>query len=1047
MPERTHGGVFTDSLLTGSLQHYLLSGVDFSGAADSAGRPISGSAAEAVFNEISLKATIVIMRPEATGASFALETNRADWSAGELQVAIRLLGTIGVDVVDVSAVTVSLVPYSFREENIVSFLDLTDTPGTYAGHGDKQLSVVATENGIEFKPVEVTEAPIDGQTYARRNSTWILVSPQLIDSVFGRTGQITAQPGDYDASLVDNDSTVAGASVANALNTLQGEVDTINTSLDGVVVDINDLSDVNVVGITVGDILKWDGAVFVPTPDTSVGSIGELSDVLLTSLDVGDVLAWNGVAFLPIAQSGLGDGVVNSIYGRSGTVIADLNDYSASLVDNDSAVSGATVKDALDSLDTTKASIDGSDLLFPSLPGSTFTTLSDLTGLVHSAGLISGGDITDNADGTVAVAAGIGMIRATNSSIGSLFLMDFPADVVVPLVDDDINFIFIDYNAGTPVVSVSTTEPLDQHSRFNVGRVYRDGINIIINGLDNTVINDSTRLMANRFIGVDAYARISGGLISKSGTRNISITPGEWFHGLTKYTTPSFNSVGPDTFSYMHRDGVGGWTTIQGQSQIDNTRFDDGSGVLGTLADGAYGIHWAFLGVDGHVTVLYGQDDYTFLEAGNVIKLPNVNLPDSVIVSSRIIGKIIIRKNDAAFSEIFSEFHTFLDRAVDKLRNMVEDTAPQLGGNLDTNGNVIDMSVIADPSYLEGRLFYDTLHHGLAFFSEIPDVKLQIGQETVLHVVNNTGVTIVQGIAVKISGTTGVEPTIAPVVATINTAQVLGLVAADILDGATGIVMVYGTMEGVDTNGLTPGSIVYLSDIIPGEFDAIAPTAPIDVIRLGTVITSAINGRLLVDARTPIAIKAIADANDVDLLGVSTGDFLKWDGTQFLPTVDVATAAQGALADSATQPGDDISTLTNDLNFLTASTINPYGSQYHYQESEALSNMTGMTYQTKMTMVTSNLPAGDYKISWQGLQDSSSNTVGTGFRVQVDSGAFLLTETLYQKTDADVFLPFAGFNVVTLSAGVRTITLDWIAGSSGTSSNIKEVRLELIRTV
>jgi len=47
-----------------------------------------------------------------------------------------------------------------------------------------------------------------------------------VTSVFGRVGDIVAVAGDYDASQVDNDSGVAGATVADALDTLDGQAAT-----------------------------------------------------------------------------------------------------------------------------------------------------------------------------------------------------------------------------------------------------------------------------------------------------------------------------------------------------------------------------------------------------------------------------------------------------------------------------------------------------------------------------------------------------------------------------------------------------------------------------------------------------------------------------------------------------------------------------------------------------------------------------------------------------------------------------------------------------
>ncbi len=52
-----------------------------------------------------------------------------------------------------------------------------------------------------------------------------------------------------------------------------------------------------------------------------------------------------------VAASGGGGGAVDSVFGRTGAVVAAASDYDASQVDNDSGVSGSTVADALNALD------------------------------------------------------------------------------------------------------------------------------------------------------------------------------------------------------------------------------------------------------------------------------------------------------------------------------------------------------------------------------------------------------------------------------------------------------------------------------------------------------------------------------------------------------------------------------------------------------------------------------------------------------------------------------------------------------------------------
>ncbi|HZP20099.1 MAG TPA: DUF2793 domain-containing protein [Bauldia sp.] len=71
---------------------------------------------------------------------------------------------------------------------------------------------------------------------------------------------------------------------------------------------------------------------------------------------------------------------VASVFGRTGAVAAALHDYDASQVDNDSGVSGATVKDALDSLASDVSSRQAGDADLTALAGLSTTGLVARTG-------------------------------------------------------------------------------------------------------------------------------------------------------------------------------------------------------------------------------------------------------------------------------------------------------------------------------------------------------------------------------------------------------------------------------------------------------------------------------------------------------------------------------------------------------------------------------------------------------------------------------------------------------------------------------------------
>jgi hypothetical protein len=97
-------------------------------------------------------------------------------------------------------------------------------------------------------------------------------------------------------------------------------------------------------------------------------------------------------------------------------------------------------------------------------------------------------------------------------------------------------------------------------------------------------------------------------------------------------------------------------------------------------------------------------------------------------------------------------------------------------------------------------------------------------------------------------------------------------------------------------------------------------------------------------------IEALADVTDTANV-TAAGALMDSEVTNlaavkaFDPT-DYATAAQGALADSATQPGDNVSTLTNDAAYVPS---NPTG----VTGADAITNMMSLT-QAEYDAITPN---------------------------------------------------------------------------------------------
>ena len=293
---------------------------------------------------------------------------------------------------------------------------------------------------------------------------------------------------------------------------------------------------------------------------------------------------------------------------------------------------------------------------------STYNSVQDVINTLMSAGKISGGDITDNGDGTVSVAAGTGMIKAADSDVGETKFFDWSANSSVSLTDNTTNYIYVEYNSGNPQVVASTTLPTDRNTNVVLGLVYRDGTELHIVTAGQVISNYARKTLWKDLEVNGKFQRINGLRISETGTRNIAITEGNVYAGLTKVTFPAFDSSGTDTFTYYYRDSGTGWNKITGQTQIDNTHYDDGSGTLATLSNQSgwrhyYGVHWVYSDPDGNVFVVYGQGNYLLSDAENA--QPPSSLPNLVADIGGLVGKIVIEKGSDTFESIESAFDTY----------------------------------------------------------------------------------------------------------------------------------------------------------------------------------------------------------------------------------------------------------------------------------------------------------------------------------------------------------------------------------------------------
>ena len=132
------------------------------------------------------------------------------------------------------------------------------------------------------------------------------------------------------------------------------------------------------------------------------------------------------------------------------------------------------------------------------------------------------------------------------------------------------------------------------------------------------------------------------------------------------------------------------------------------------------------------------------------------------------------------------------------------------------------------PNYVEGRLWYDNTQKTLAYYNDVTNNLIHIGQEVQVKVINNTGSTIALGSPVYVTGTSSgqIYPNVALAKAdAVATSAVLGLTTQAITNGSTGYVVTVGILQPCNTGMFTVGDVLYLSPYSAGQLmNTIPPT-------------------------------------------------------------------------------------------------------------------------------------------------------------------------------------------------------------------------------
>ena len=244
------------------------------------------------------------------------------------------------------------------------------------------------------------------------------------------------------------------------------------------------------------------------------------------------------------------------------------------------------------------------------------------------------------------------------------------------------------------------------------------------------------------------------------------------------------------------------------------------------------------------------------IDAAIATKITNpaqtANIADGAVTSAKIADGTIVA-GDLASNSVTTAKITDLNVTTAKLADGAVTSAKIANGTITTADlasldSVQFNTLFAGGSTAPGMIAWNDTDGTLEFQLKGGNVTLQIGQEQVVRVKNNTGGTLDNGKAVYISGSDGSNLRVAYANAGSESTSsgTIGILTEDLNNGNAGFVTTFGLVRKINTSALTEGAAVWLSTT-NGGLTSTRPTAPNHSVMVGFCLRShATNGVIFV---------------------------------------------------------------------------------------------------------------------------------------------------------------------------------------------------------
>lgn len=274
-------------------------------------------------------------------------------------------------------------------------------------------------------------------------------------------------------------------------------------------------------------------------------------------------------------------------------------------------------------------------------------------------------------------------------------------------------------------------------------------------------------------------------------------------------------------------------------------------------------------------------NDYAHTGSTNIFKASQIisgNLDvDGVITGKEfhvtyVTSSVLYTSGSTKFGDSFDDTHEFSGSVYISSSLRARDASLDY---IDLNTNNIN------PTFKTGRLHYGATSGDIEFDTDVTNLVLKIGQQTILKVHNSLAQPLAKGKLVKFTGANNATPPFVTTASWINEAEsahTIGMVMEQIPANTDGYIILEGVLTGLNLNtGIyTPGDLLFLSS--SGDFINSPPPAGSTYhgVRIGQILKTGGGGAVFISVDNGYEIRELHDA---DINNPQHGDLFMRSGT------------------------------------------------------------------------------------------------------------------------------------------------------------------------